>query len=135
MGLLVLVHTAVLGDAPELANGRVSLTAVNATHATASGTRKLRLTIENDPVSTFHLLEITTLVASISVIVGRIGPAETTVLDSTAVTSEGVLDLNTLHLWMELSGLKPALVAGQEFPVELVFGTFSLNALAHVQEG
>ena len=135
MGLLVLVHTVVLGDAPELAYGRVSITAVNATQTTASETSKLRFTIENDVGSAFHLLEITTSVASTAVIVGRIGPAETTVLDSIRVPSKGVLDLNTSHLWVKLSGLKRALVAGEEFPVELIFGTFRLTALAHVHEG
>lgn len=87
MGLLVLVHTAVLGNAPELPYGRVSVTTVNATHATASG------------------------------------------------TSESVLDLNRSHLWVDLRVLKRELVAGEEFPIELVSGTFRLNALAHVHEG
>ncbi len=133
--LLVSVYTAALGDAPELPYGRVSITDVNATHAELSGTSKLRFSVENGLGAVFHLLEITTPVADTAVIVGRIGPDGTAVLDSAAVPQYGTLDLNTSHLWVELKGLTKALVAGDEFPVELNFGSFRIEALAHVHEG
>ena len=134
MGGLVLLHTVALADAPELSYGRVSITAVNATHATSNGTSKLRFTVENGLGRGLHLVKITTPVASTAAIVGRIGPGETTVLGSAPIPGEGVLDLNTSHLWVELSGLKRALVAGEEFPVELNFETFRLTTLAHVHD-
>ena len=135
MGVLVAIHTAALGDAPELPYGRVTISEVNATHAAQSGTSKLRFTVANDRPDVFHLLEITTPVARTAVLVGRIGSEKTTTLDSASVPSDGVLDLNTSHLWVELRGLTRALVAGDAFPVELNFGAFRVSALAHVHEG
>ena len=134
MGALVFLHTVAVADAPELAYGRIFVTAVNATQTISSGTSKLRFTLENDLSRPFHLLEITTPVANKAVIVGRTGPEETTVMESAFIPSEGVLDLNTSHLWVELSGLKRKLAAGENFPIELDFGTFRLSAIAHVHD-
>lgn len=134
-GLLVLVHAVALGDAPDLPYGRVTIADVNATQALQSGTSKLRFSVENGLGRVFHLLEITTPVADTAMIVGRIGSDETAVLDSAAVPQHGRLDLNTSHVWVELKGLKKALVAGDEFPVQLNFGSFRIEALAHVHEG
>lgn len=135
MGVLVAIHMAALADAPELPYGRITISEVNATHTAQSGTSKLRFTVANDRQDVFHLLAITTPVARTAVLVGRVGPEKIITLDSASVPSDGVLDLNTSHLWVELSGLKRALVAGDTFPVELNFGAFRVSALAHVHEG
>ena len=135
LGSLVLSHaTIVHSDAPELPYGGVSITAMNATLAHESGTSKLKFTVANDLVETFHLLEISTPVARSAVIVARVGPQATTELASISIPSGDVLDLHTSHLWVELRGLKRSLAAGETIPVELSFGRFRVSATAHIHD-
>ena len=123
---------AVIADAPEHPYGRLFVTAVNATEGTAGGARRLRLTVSNETGEDFHLQGVVTPVAESAVLVGRTGQSEAVALDSVLVPQDGVLDLNTLHMWVKLTHLRRALSSGDEFSVELDFGGFRIVVEPHI---
>lgn len=126
---------AVIADAPEHPYGRLFVTAVNATEGKGRegrGASRLRLTVSNETGEDFHLQGVVTPVAESAVLVGRAGQSEAVALDSVLVPQDGVLDLNTLHMWVKLTHLRRALSSGDEFSVELDFGGFRIVVDAHV---
>lgn len=137
---LLLLLTALASAWPAGADTGVDLdTDVTVEAATASPARRgensrILFRLVNDGSAALHITGIETDLAERTLLVGRIGPVRTAVLDSIGAPAGETLDLTTSHLWFEIDPLERDLREGETFDVRLNFVEGSTLVPVHVHE-
>jgi copper(I)-binding protein len=132
VALCLTIAQAAVADAPELLTTSISVSDVSASAGRPGGTSRLRLTLTNDGTDSVTFLGVESNVAERSQLVGRVGAVEDHVFGSFSIPPEATLELNTSHLWLSLRTLHRPLVAGDSFPMTLMFSRGELPVTVHV---
>lgn len=132
--LVTTVAAQASADEPRDLGGQVRVEGAVATPGVKGGRSQIRFRIVNESRSELHLVGISTPVAGFAELVARLGPRETTKLESIGVPADEVLDLTTSHLRYEIYPLRTELTAGDEFPITLNLVQWSVTVPVHVHD-
>lgn len=124
--------TWLAADTFEDIGSTMSIEAGTIAQAFAGQTARVAFQLTNHGRSGLQLKAVESAAAAGSRIVGRVGPGETSLFETVGVSPDGMLDLTTSHLWIELTGLRGALEVGDTVPVRLRFATGSVKVSLHV---
>lgn len=106
-----------------------------ATPAAAGETSIIGFRIDNFSGRSVNLMGVSSENATSALILIRGHGARTHIASGVSVMQEETLDLRTSHMWVELRGLKSAVMEGDLVPFELIFARGQVSAQAHAHAG
>lgn len=135
MLMLMLTASPAFADSEAELGDDLRIEEVSATAAGRGGISRLSFKLVNDGSAGLQLARITAAVADDARLMVSVGPGKSHNIGSIGIAEGTTLDMQSSHIWYEISPLRRALVPGESFDAVFDFVNFRVTVRVHVQGG